>query len=407
MTKLFTRKQAREFLKFHKCGSADDIQNALIDQFKDLLQEALEEEMNNHLGYSKYDWKNKEDSNSRNGHSKKIVQSQFGKTELSIPRDTEASFEPVIVKKNERQLSQSVDDTIISLYAKGMGTRDINFHMKQIYGVDISAEMVSKITDKILPIAQEWQNRLLSPMYPILYLDGIVYDVRENGIVVKKTVYVVFGINIEGKKEILGLWIGDAESSKFWMSVLSDLKSRGVKDILIASVDGLNGFEEAIKAVYPNTEIQKCMVHQIRNSTKFVNYKDRKQFCADMKPIYTAPNEEMGLKALDRFEDIWGKKYAYAIKSWRDNWSVLSTFFKYPEEIRRIIYTTNQIESFNRRLRKVTKTKGAFTSEKSLFKLLYLIIQDVTTKWTMPIHNWGQIINQLIIYFGDRVTKHL
>lgn len=407
MTKLFTRKQAREFLKFHKCGSADDIQNALIDQFKDLLQEALEEEMNNHLGYSKYDWKNKEDSNSRNGHSKKTVQSQFGKTELSIPRDTEASFEPVIVKKNERQLSQSVDDTIISLYAKGMGTRDINFHMKQIYGTDISAEMVSKITDKILPIAEEWQNRPLSAMYPILYLDGIVYDVRENGIVVKKTVYVVFGINIEGKKEILGLWIGDAESSKFWMNVLSDLKNRGVKDILIASVDGLNGFEEAIKAVYPNTEIQKCIVHQIRNSTKFVNYKDRKQFCADMKPIYTAPNEEMGLKALDRFEEIWGKKYTYAIKSWRDNWSTLSTFFKYPEEIRKIIYTTNQIESFNRRLRKVTKTKGAFTSEKSLFKLLYLIIQDVTTKWTMPIHNWGQIINQLIIYFGDRVTKYL
>lgn len=407
MKRLFTKEQAREFLKLNQCGSADDIQNALINEFKELLQEALEEEMNNHLGYSKYDWKNKEDSNSRNGHSKKTVQSKFGKTEVSIPRDTNSEFEPVIVKKNERQLSQSVDDTLISLYAKGMGTRDINYHMKQIYGIDASPTLISNVTDKILPIAKEWQNRPLFPIYPIIYLDGIVYDVRENGAVIKKTVYVVFGITIEGKKEILGLWIGEAESSKFWMNVLSDLKNRGVKDILIASVDGLNGFEEAIKAIFPNTEIQKCVVHQIRTSTKFVSYKDRKPFCADMRSIYTAPNEEMALKALDKFEEIWGKKYAYAIKSWRDNWPLLSTFFKYPEEIRRIIYTTNQIESFNRRLRKVTKTKGAFTSEKSLFKLLYLVIQDVTEKWTMPIHNWSQIINQLIIYFGDRITKYL
>jgi len=407
MSKLFTKEQARALIREHGLTDAPSIQNALVDGFKELLQEALEAEMDNELGYSKYDWKNKEVSNSRNGHSKKTVRSNYGNIELKIPRDTNHDFEPVIVKKKERQVSDSIDDIVLSMYAKGVSNRDINAHLKKIYGTNISAEMVTRITNKVLPLAKEWQNRPLDSMYPIIYLDGIVFNVVQDGQVTKKTAYVVFGINVEGKKEILGIWVGEAESSKFWMKVLADLKNRGVKDILIACVDGLKGFEQAIKSIFPNTEIQQCIVHQIRNSTKFVNYKDRKKFCADMKEIYTAPNEEAGLLALDKFEEKWGSKYSYAIKSWRDNWQNLSTFFKYPPEIRRIIYTTNLIENFNRRIRKVTKNKGSFPTDDSLIKILYLIVQDVSEKWTMPIRDWGVIINQLRIYFGERMDEYL
>lgn len=407
MSKLFTKEQARALLKEHGLTDAPSIQNALVDGFKELLQEALEAEMDNELGYSKYDWKNKEVSNSRNGHTKKTVRSNYGNIELKIPRDTNRGFEPVIVKKKERQVSDSIDDIVLSMYAKGVSNRDINAHLKKIYGTNISAEMVTRITDKVLPLAKEWQNRALDLLYPIIYLDGIVFNVVQDGQVTKKTAYVVFGINVEGKKEILGIWVGEAESSKFWMKVLADLKNRGVKDILIACVDGLKGFEQAIKSIFPNTEIQQCIVHQIRNSTKFVNYKDRKKFCTDMKEIYTAPNEEAGLEALDRFEEKWKDKYSYAMKSWRDNWQNLSTFFKYPPEIRRIIYTTNAIENFNRRLRKVTKNKSSFPTDNSLIKILYMIVMDVSEKWTMPIRDWGVIINQLSIYFGERMEEYL
>lgn len=407
MSKLFTKEQARALIKEHGLTDAPSIQNALVDGFKELLQEALEAEMDNELGYSKYDWKNKEISNSRNGHSKKTVRSNYGNIELKIPRDTDHEFEPVIVKKKERQVSDSIDDIVISMYAKGVSNRDIDAHLKKIYGTNISAEMVTRITDKVLPLAKEWQNRALDSLYPIIYLDGIVFNVVQDGQVTKKTAYVVFGINVEGEKDILGIWVGEAESSKFWMKVLADLKNRGVKDILIACVDGLKGFEEAIKSTFSETEIQQCIVHQIRNSTKFVNYKDRKKFCADMKEIYTAPNEEAGLLALDKFEEKWGAKYSYAIKSWRDNWQNLSTFFRYPPEIRRIIYTTNTIENFNRRIRKVTKNKGSFPTDDSLIKILYLIVMDVSEKWTMPIRDWGIIINQLRIYFGERMDEYL
>lgn len=407
MSRLFTREQARALLKEQGLTDAPSIQNALVDGFKELLQEALEAEMDNELGYSKYDWKNKEVSNSRNGHTKKTVRSNYGNIELKIPRDTNREFEPVIVKKKERHVSDSIDDIVLSMYAKGVSNRDINDHLKKIYGTNISAEMVTRITDKVLPLAKEWQNRPLDSLYPIIYLDGIVFNVVQDGQVTKKTAYVVFGINVEGKKEILGIWVGEAESSKFWMKVLADLKNRGVKDILIACVDGLKGFEQAIKSIFPNTEIQQCIVHQIRNSTRFVNYKDRKKFCADMREIYTAPNEEAGLEALDRFEEKWKGKYSYAMKSWRDNWQNLSTFFKYPPEIRRIIYTTNAIENFNRRLRKVTKNKSSFPTDNSLIKILYMIVMDVSEKWTMPIRDWGIIINQLRIYFGERMDEYL
>jgi len=407
MAKLFTKEQIRVWLKENDLKTGASIEKAFINEIKDVLQEALEEEMTGELGYSRYDWKNKNTDNSRNGHSKKTVKSQFGEVDLDIPRDTGGEFEPVIVKKHEKSFSNSLEDMIISLFAMGTSNRDIESQMKKLYGVDVSPEMVSRITDKILPRAKEWQNRELSSLYPIIFLDGIMFNVRQDGLVVKKTAYVVFAINISGRKEVLGIWIGEAESSKFWMTVLSDLKNRGVSDVLIASVDGLNGFEEAIRASYPKTEIQRCIVHQIRNSTRYVNYKDRKQFCCDMKEIYTAPNEEAGLLALDRFEEAWKDKYLYAIKSWRTNWQCLSTFFKYPPEIRRLVYTTNPIENFNRSIRKVTKTKSSFPTDDSLFKILYLIVMDTSEKWTLPIPNWGIILNQLTVYFKDRIESYI
>jgi len=338
------------------------------------LQAALEEELTEELGYSRYDWKNKETGNCRNGHTSKRIRSSQGNIDLKIPRDLHGSFEPSIVKKHERSIFFSLEDKIRGLYAKGMSSRDIQATMKEIYCVDVSAEMVSRMTDKILPIAKEWQNRPLEPVYSILYLDGMVFPVQQDGAVVKKTVYLVFGLDLAGRKEVLGIWIGEAESAKFWMKILTDLKNRGVADILIASVDGLKGFKEAIATVFPQTDVQGCIVHQIRASTRYVNYKDRKEFCADMcrccgmqacKAIYTAPNEEAGLAALDRFEDAlkgmsprdnMGQQVrVLLIKSWRSNWPNLATFYKYPEEIRRIMYTTNAIENLNKQIRKVTK----------------------------------------------------
>ena len=406
MTGLLTKEKIREIAR-NSNFDAELMADKLAAQYKEILQEALEAEMDNELGYSKYDWKNKENTNSRNGHSKKTVSSRYGKMELKIPRDIEGNFDPVTVKTHDRMVNPSIDDKIISMYAKGMSTRDINDQIKEIYGIDVSADMVSRITDKIIPLAKEWQNRPLQEVYPLLFLDGIMFNVKQDGQLTIKTVYIVYAINLEGMKEILGIWIGEAESAKFWMNVVCDLQVRGVKDIFIASVDGLNGFEEAICSVFPKTEIQRCIVHQIRTSTKFVSYKDRKKFCRDMKEIYNSPNEESGLAALDKFEEIWGKQYPYAIKSWRNNWKNISTFFKYPQEIRKIIYTTNHIENFNRAIRKVTKTKSSFPTEESLLKLLYLIVMDKTEKWTMPIHNWSLIINQLGIYFQERLTNYL
>lgn len=406
MAKLFTRERIRAWLKENNLKDGASIENAFVAEIK-VLQEVLEGELTGVLGYSRYDWKNMATDNSRNGHSKKKVKGRFGEIELDVPRDAKGSFEPVIVKKHERTISSELEDMIVSLFAKGMSNRDIEDQMHRIYGIDVSPEMVSRITDKILPLAKEWQNRPLSQLYPVIFLDGVMFSVRQDGLVVKKTAYVVFAINLEGRKEVLGIWIGEAESSKFWMSILSDLKNRGVQDILIACVDGLNGFEEAIRASFPRTEIQRCIVHQVRNSTRFVNYKDRKQFCADMKEIYTAPSEDAALAALDRFEGRWAKSYSYAIKSWRNNWGCLSTFFKYPPEVRRLVYTTNPIESFNRSIRKITKTKSSFPTDDSLFKILYLIVMDASEKWTMPIPNWGVILGQLTVYFQERVEAHL
>ena len=407
MTKTWTKEELKKFLSEHDVKDGKSLEDAFAAHFGGLLQAILEEERDAKLGYTKYDWKNKKSENSRNGHSKKTVKSHFGSFELDIPRDTDGDFEPTIVKKHERVLSTKIQDMILSMCAKGMSTRDMRDHVLEIYGVEMSAEMISRITDEVMPLAKEWMNRPLEPFYPFVFLDGMMYGVVQDGVTVKKTVYNVYALTIEGKKDVLGIWIGDAESAKFWLKVMMDIRNRGVKDILLVSVDGLKGFEEAINTVFPKTEVQQCIVHQIRTCTRFVNYKDRKQFCADMREIYSAPNEEAGLVALDRFDEKWGKKYSYAVKSWRDNWSRLSTFFKYPEEIRRIMYTTNAIEGLNRKIRKVTKTKGAFPTDDSLVKLIYLVIIDASEKWTKPAHNWGFIINQLRAMYGERVDAYL
>lgn len=349
METIFSKEEIRKILKEKDLKDGASIADFLKKSFGAFLQEALEAEMDQELGYSRYNYKGKEGVNSRNGHHKKTLRSDFGKVEINVPQDTQGEFEPVIVPKHSREINPTINDAIISMYAKGMSTPDINVHLQRIYRIDVSAETVSRITDKIIPIAKEWQNRPLERVYPIIFLDGMVFNVVEDGSMKKKTAYVVYGVNVDGLKEILGIWLGEAESAKFWMLVLSELRDRGVEDILIASIDGLKGFSDAIKGIFPNTEIQRCIIHHIRNCSKYVSYKDRKAFCADMKPIYKAINEEQALEAFGEFSDRWNKKYPFAIRSWENNWDELLTFMKYPEEIRRLIYTTNPIEAFNSR----------------------------------------------------------
>ena len=371
-----------------------------------LIQECMDAELEEELGYSRYDYKNKRTDNSRNGSYNKTVSSSQGEINLKVPRDRNGDYEPQIVKKHQMDVSE-IEDKILFLYSQGTSTRDIERTMQEMYGIEVDATRVSKITDKILPVIREWQNRPLESVYAMVMLDAIHYKVREDGIVVKKAVYIGIGTDLEGKKDVLGIWIGATESAKYWLSVLNGLKSRGVNDILIVSVDGLTGFSEAIAAAYPRTEIQRCIIHQIRSSTRYVSYKDVKAFTAALKPIYKAPTEELALEALDELESTWGGKYPASIKSWRDHWDELATMFKYPEQIRRIIYTTNAIENFNRQLRKITKTKSAFVSDDALLKQLYLVTMQVTEKWTMPIKDWGGILMQLMVFFGDRVRVTL
>jgi transposase-like protein len=387
--------------------TADEIQNMFKDAFSHIFESCFQSEIEDELGYSKYDYQNKQTDNSRNGYSKKKLKSDIaGEFEVEIPRDRNGEYEPQLVKKHQKDIS-SIDDKILSMYAKGMSTEAINSHIEDIYKFSVSKEQVSRVTDKIIPIAKEWQNRPLERLYTVIFLDGMSFDVRENGSYQKKTVYVIIGIRIDGRKELLGLWIGENETSKYWLSILNDLKARGVEDILIACVDGLNGFEQAINSVYSQTKIQRCIVHIIRNCTRYVNYKDRKAFCTDMKPIYKAVNEESALESLVEFDEKWGKKYPYAVKVWQNNWDGIKTMFEYSPEIRHVIYTTNAIEGFNNGVKRITKTKNSFMSDESLFKLLYLVSQDITKKWTMPIHNWNLILNQFLIYFEERLEKHL
>jgi putative transposase len=382
------------------------VQGLVKELTSGLIQEIMDAELEDELGYSKYDYKNKQTDNARNGSYTKTVTSSQGEIELDVPRDRNGKYEPQIVKKHQMDIS-AIEDKIIFLYSQGVSTRDIEKTMQEMYGIEVDATRVSKITDKLLPVIREWQNRPLESVYAMVMLDAIHYKVREEGAVVKKAVYIATGTDLEGKKDVLGLWVGATESSKYWMGVLNGLKNRGVSDILIVSVDGLTGFTEAISAVYPKAEVQRCIIHQIRSSTRYVSYKDVKAFTAALKPIYKAPTEDAALAALDDLERIWGAKYPAAIKSWRDHWVELSTMYKYPEQIRRIIYTTNALENFNRQLRKATKTKSAFVSDDALLKQLYLITMQVTQKWTMPIQDWGNILMCLMVYFGDRVSVPL
>ncbi len=390
-------------LEHYQPSDASDVQEMLKDLLGDTLQGMLEGEMDQKLGYSKYDYQNKDTDDSRNGYSKKKVISSVGEIELDIPRDRKGEFEPQIVKKNQTDIS-NIEDQVLSMYAKGMTTRDISTHLKSVYGVDASAEMISHMTDRILPIAKEWQNRPLEKKYAIVFMDAVHFHVRQDSQTIKKAVYVAIGIRLNGRKEVLGMWVGGNESAKYWLGVLNEIKNRGVEDIMIVSVDGLTGFGDAIGAVFPKAEIQRCIVHQVRYSTKFVNYKDLKPFVKDLKEIYQASTENLALENLDQFEEKWGKKYPSSVASWRNNWSQLSTFFKYPVEIRKIIYTTNSIENFNRQLRKVTKAKTIFPTDDSLFKVLYLAMCDITEKWTGAGWNWGQTLDQLCIHFGDRIV---
>ncbi|USS02529.1 IS256 family transposase [Clostridium septicum] len=403
----FSKKELIKILaKDPNIKTAEDIQNVLKDLFGGMLQQMLEAELDNHLGYEKHDYQNKNTTNSRNGKSRKTMKSNLGYVDLAVPRDRNAKFETQIIKQYETDVSH-LESSIIGMYAKGMTTRDIASQVNEIYGITISPSMVSKITDKVIPMIREWQSRPLETVYPIVYLDAVYFKVRKDNTVVSKAAYAAIGVNIEGKKDVLGIWIGASESSKYWLLVLNELKNRGVKDILIASVDGLVGFNEAIRAVYPNTEIQRCIIHQIRNSSKYLSYKDLKAFNADLKLVYTASTEEVALAELDRLEEKWGDKYGIVIDSWYNNWSNLSTFFKYPPEIRKMIYTTNILEGFNRQIRKFTKTKSIFPNDESLMKILYLATVDITKKWTQSIRGWAQILAQLSIFFEGRLDDQL
>lgn len=404
---IFTKEQLQSLIKEYDIKNANDIHNTLKDLFADTIQEFMEAELETHLGYAKHDTKSKKTSNSRNGKSAaKTVTTELGEIQVSTPRDREGTFDPQIIKKHQNDLS-GMEGQIISMYAKGMSTRDIQAHYNHIYGVELSPTLVSNITDRILPRIQEWQNRPLQEMYAVVFMDAIYYKVRHNNAIVNKAAYIVIGIDLEGCKDVLGIWIGESESAKFWLGVLNDLKSRGIKDILISCVDNLSGFSEAIEAVYPLTDVQKCVVHQIRNSLKHVSYKELKAVAAALKPIYTAVNESAAALAMDAFEEQWGKKYPYAVKSWRTNWTELTAFFQYPEELRKVIYTTNIIESYNRQLRKVTKGKSIFPNDESLLKMLYLSTMDVMEKWTGKVKGWRQIALQLAIHFGDRVAPYI
>ena len=377
------------------------VQELFKEMVGTVLENGLEGELDEELGYSRYDYRNKDTDNSRNGYSEKTLKTSLGDLELAIPRDRKGEFQPQMVKKHQTTLSGDIEEKILSMYAKGMTTGDIEAHIREIYGLEVSDTTISRVTDKILPVVKEWQMRPLEDIYAVVFLDAVHFHVRSEGQIVKKAVYVAIGINMDGVRDVLGMWVGENESAKFWLGILNGLKNRGVADILIACVDGLTGFTSAIEAVFPRTEVQQCVIHQIRNSTRFVSYKDIKALMADLKKVYAAVDEQTALYQLDAFDEKWGGKYPKIALSWRANWPNLSTYFKYPQEVRTLIYTTNAIENFNRQLRKVTKP--VFPTDDSLLKMLYLAMIDITKKWTGRRKDWGQIHSQLEIFFADRL----
>lgn len=372
--------------------------------FSHTIEQLLEAELSEHLGYEPYEAKGRNSGNSRNGRYPKKVRSSEGETTIQVPRDRNGAFEPQLVKKHLANTNE-LEDKIIGMYAKGMSVRDIQETLQELYGVDVSPSTLSAITDKVWELVEEWQNRPLASIYPIIYLDAIHIKMRRDGKVENTAVYVVLGVDLEGHRDVLGHWVGDgSESANFWLSVITDLQGRGVKDILIASMDGLTGFKDAILAVFPKTDIQRCIIHQIRNSLKYISWKDRKAFVTDLKAVYQAPTREAGEANLRKLHEKWSSQYAVAVRSWENNWEDLATFFDYPAEIRRMIYTTNTVEGYNRQLRKVTKSRASFPTAEAVRKLLFLANRDIIKKWTMPLFSWPSILNQLVIRFDDRIS---
>lgn len=370
---------------------------AFAPLFKQFLEAALESEMASHIQEG-------EVPNRKNGKTRKTVKTSDSQFELETSRDRNGSFEPTLIKKRETVLADQMEDRIIGMYGLGMSLRDISDHIKELYDVEISHNTLSGITDRIVPLIKEWQNRPLEDVYPIVWMDAIHYKVREDGKVKSRAVYNILGVNKEGRKDLLGLYVSENEGANFWLSVLTNLQNRGVQDILIACIDGLKGFEEAIVSIFPQTEVQSCIIHQIRNSLKFVASKDQKQFMSELKLVYKADTKELAELNLEKLADAWQKKYPIVIKSWQDNWHKLSTYFKYTADIRRIIYTTNTVEGFHRQVRKVTKTKGAFPNDEALLKLVYLAYRNARKKWTQPLQNWSLSVSQLSIHFEGRLN---
>ena len=393
-----------------KCKTMEDVvgKNGLLQRLlKDVIQNMLEAEMEDLLGREKYERDEERDyKNYRNGYSKKNIKSSVGDVKLDIPRDRNSDFEPKVVKKYETVCNE-LDKKIIGLYARGMSTRDIQSELEELYGIDVSSTMISKITDKVMGSAAQWQNRTLDEIYPIVYMDAVHFKVREEHKIVTKAAYICMALDMKGYKDILGIWIGEAEGAKFWLSVCNDLKNRGVKEILIACMDGLKGLPDAIKSVFPDVSIQNCIIHQIRNSIKYIASKDKKEFMRDLKCVYKAPNEEDALNSLDTVKDKWNHKYGIVVDSWYNNWDKLLTYFKYSPEIRRIIYTTNALEGFNRQLRKFTKIRTVFPTDESLRKSLYLATEQVMRKWISPVPNWGITLAQLTIMFKDKIGEEI
>jgi transposase-like protein len=367
---------------------------------KRAIEKMLEGELDGHLGYGKHE--QTDGSNARNGYSKKKVRTSYGESEIRVPRDREASFNPMIVPKRESMV-EGIEEVIISLYAKGMSVSDIEEQIKDVYKFDVSTSTISRITSRVAEDIVAWQNRPLEPVYLIVWMDGIVFKVRENSKVVNKTIYIAVGLRRDGYKEVLGMWLGKNESAAYWMSVLTDMKARGLEDILITATDNLNGFTQTIRSVFPRSATQICVVHQIRNSCRYVVWKDKREFTHEMKDIYAAPTRQAAMAALETFGNKWNSKYAYAIKSWRDNWEELTVFFDFPLEIRQIIYTTNLIENLNGKIRKYTKNKLSFPNDEAVLKSVYLALRETSKKWTMPIRNWGMILNQFLTIFEDRI----
>jgi putative transposase len=401
MTQLSEKEKELVGILAETCSTTKDITTELKRLFGATLEAMLESEMDVHLGYVKHSPEGDLSGNSRNGYGKKTISSEWGESEISVPRDRNGSFEPKVVEKRQTR-TDDIESRIISMYAKGISTRDIEDQLRDIYGVDASPALISSITDKILPQASEFQSRPLEELYPVVFFDGIWFKVRKDAKVIKKCVYTVLGVNMDGKKEILGIWMSESESASFYTSIFNDLKNRGVKDILIACHDNLSGFGNALETVFPKTENQLCIIHMIRNSTKYVSYKDIKPIMAGLKKVYGAPDEDAALYALEELRETWGKKYPQMLKVWDDNWDDLSGFFKYPEELRRLIYTTNAVEGFHRMLRKFTKTKTVYPTDDALRKSVFLSIQEISKKWYLPIKDWGIIIGQFTIFFEDR-----